>query len=190
MHIVYGGAFNPPTIAHLKVYQYLKEKLPLTKFTYLPVSNAYTKSELISNHHRLAMLKLVTKGYDDIDISDLEMTDDQFQGTYQSLVRLSDDSSEEVAFVIGADNVKSLSKWIMAKSLISEFKIIVLSRDDIDVEAIIDHDDMLKHYRDQFLIFNDFDEAVSSTEFRKTHDASMVHDAVYDYIKSHQLYER
>ncbi len=188
MHIIYGGAFNPPTIAHLEVYKFLKRKLDVRRFTYLPVSSAYTKSELVSNTHRLNMLKLMTKDYDDIDISDIEMTDDRFQGTYYSLVRLSDDTDDEVGFVIGADNVKGLSNWIMAPSLLSEFTIIILNRDDIDVQAIIDNDPLLKRYKSHFKIYKAFDLDVSSTAFRITHDQTMVTDEVYNYIKDQDLY--
>ncbi len=190
MHVVYGGAFNPPTIAHLEVFYYIDDRLPVTRFTYLPVSSAYTKSSLVSNYHRLKMLELMTKSVDKIVISDLEMRDELFEGTYQSLVRLSDDSREEVAFVIGADNVSDLSDWKMASSLLGEFKLIVLGRNGIDVRTIIDSDDFLSKYRDNFIVLDDFNCDVSSTAFRDTLDPSMVHEDVYQYIVDQDLYKR
>ena len=189
MHIVYGGAFNSPTVAHLQVYLFVEEKLPVKRITFLPVSSAYTKSELISNGHRLAMLKLMTQRYDDVDICDIEMRDDTFRGTYQTLIRLSDTSNEPLAFVIGADNVVALSSWKMAKSLLSEFKIIILNRHHIDIDVLIDKDPLLREFKDQFIIFNDFNFEGSSTEFRHTYDATLVDDKVFDYIKTHDLYK-
>ena len=190
MHVVYGGAFNPPTVAHLEAYRFLTARLPVKRFTYLPVSNAYTKSELASDYHRLNMLKAMTEGLDDVDISDLEMKDDTFKGTYQSLVRLSDDSRDTVAFVIGADNVPTLPRWKWAGSLLGEFKIIVLGRDGIHARDMIEGDDLLRRYKDNFIVFDEFSCPVSSTEFRKTMDAKMVHRAVMDYIEEHDLYSR
>ena len=190
MHIVYGGAFNPPTRAHLEVYHFLKKNLPLKRFTYLPVSNAYTKSELVSNYHRLNMLKLMTKDYPDIAISDLEIQDHDFLGTYQSLIRLSDDDYQETAFVIGADNLADLKNWKMAESLMSEFRIIILNRENIAIDSLIENDAVLQKHRHNFILFSRFLSPVSSTEFRKTLDPSMVTDDVYEYIKKHGLYKR
>ncbi len=190
MHVVYGGAFNPPTVAHLEAYHFLKARLPIKRFTYLPVSNAYTKSELASDYHRLNMLRAMTHDLKDVDISDLEMKDDTFKGTYQSLIRLSDDTTTTVAFVIGADNVPSLPRWKWAGSLLGEFKIIVLGRDGIDARKRIEGDVFLNQYRDNFIVFDDFNCPVSSTEYRRTMDSSMVHQAVIDYIEEHDLYSR
>ena len=190
MHIVYGGAFNPPTRAHLEVYHFLKKKLPIKRFTYLPVSNAYTKSDLVSNYHRLNMLKIVAQDAPDIIISDLEIQDSEFLGTYQSLVRLSDDDFQETAFVIGADNLMDLKRWKMAESLMSEFRIIVLNREGIDIDKLINEDEILKKHRHNFIIFKDFDSPVSSTRFRETLDSSMVEEEIYEYIEEHGLYKR
>lgn len=189
MHIIYGGAFNPPTKAHLEVYHFLKKELAFDSFIYLPVSSAYTKGELASNYHRLRMLKLMTKPYDDISISDLEMIDNEFLGTYQSLIRLSDDLEGECAFVIGADNLKDLPSWKMAESLLSEFKFIVLNR-QLDIQSIIDASPVLKKHEHHLMIFNHFDAKMSSTLFRETLDPSMVTDEVYHYIMDHDLYKR
>ena len=190
MNIVYGGAFNPPTKAHLNVYHYLKARLNIKRFTFLPVSNAYTKSDLASNYHRLNMLKLLVKDYEDIHISDLEIQDQEFLGTYQSLIRLSDHTFLETAFVIGADNLKEMKSWKMAESLMSEFKIIVLNRNHVDIEAMIEQDPILKKHQHNFLIFQDFDQNISSTAFRESFDSTMVEEDVYQYIVKHGLYER
>ena len=135
------------------------------------------------------MLKVMTKPYEDIRISDLEILDSEFLGTYQSLIRISDELVGECAFVIGADNLPYLHTWIMAESLLSEFKIIVLNRQS-DIDAIIEQDDILKKHRHNLIVFNDFDNQISSTNFRETFDPTMVDQAVYDYIKEHQLYKR
>ncbi len=56
MKIVFGGAFNPVTNAHIKVYEYLNSKLAADEFIFLPVSSNYAKSDLVSNNHRIMML--------------------------------------------------------------------------------------------------------------------------------------
>lgn len=188
MKVVYGGAFNPVTKAHIKAYKYIMKQLNAEEFIFLPVSNAYTKSELLSNYHRVKMLELATSGYDNVKISKLEMEDDDFIGTYQSLIRLSDSENCDIGFIIGADNLLYLHKWLNIKSLLSEFKIIVLKRNDIDILDLIKNDPLLKEYLDSFIIFDDFDVKISSSLFRETFNKDLITSEVYDYIIDNDLF--
>jgi nicotinic acid mononucleotide adenylyltransferase len=55
----------------------------------------------------------------------MECEDSDYLGTYQSLIRIQEaNPTEEVVFVIGADNLAKLHKWINAESLLSEFRFI------------------------------------------------------------------
>lgn len=188
MIIVFGGAFNPVTNAHIKVYQHLNEIYPEATFMYLPVSNLYTKSYLVGDYHRLNMLRLATKQFNNVVVSEIEMEDSDFLGTYQSLIRISDKYQEEVYFVVGADNVLTMEKWINIDGILSEFKIIVLGRSDIDVKSFVLENKVLKRHPKSFIIFEDFKVDVSSTEFRETFDQTMVPKPVYDYIIENELY--
>ncbi len=188
MKIVFGGAFNPVTNAHIDVYQFLIEKLSADEFIFLPVSNAYTKSELASNYHRVNMLKIATKRFNDISISKLEIDDINYLGTYQSLIRLCDCHNCDISFVIGADNLVNMQDWINIEGILSEFTIIVLGRNGIDISAAINSDSILKKYLSSFIIFKDFNINISSTSFRETFDQSQVNKEVYQYIIDHNLY--
>ncbi len=188
MKIVFGGAFNPVTNAHILVYKFLKEKLMVEEFIFLPVSNAYTKSELVSNYHRLNMLKIATKQFKDVVISDLEINDSNYLGTYQSLIRLADKKASELSFVIGADNLLKMDKWINIEGILSEFKIIVLGRNKLNIERIISENPLLNKFRKSFLIYEQFDVDISSTSFRKTFDRTKLDDEVFQYIIDHNLY--
>ena len=156
MKVIFGGAFNPVTNAHIKVCQYIQQKMDVEEFIFLPVSSAYTKSDLASNYHRLNMLKLATKNCDKALVSSLEIEDNDFLGTYKSLIRFYDKYEDDIAFVIGADNLELMDKWINIEGILSEFKIIVLGRDNIDINQMIDENDVLNKYKDNFIIFKDF----------------------------------
>ena len=189
MIIVFGGAFNPPTIAHLAIYHHILKHLPCSNFIYLPVSNLYTKRSLASNFHRLEMLKLMIKDLPKASISTMEFDDSDYLGTYQSLIRFQDNyPNEEIVFVIGADNLAKLHKWINAESLLSDFRFVVINRSHTDIKkAIMDNPALTKHI-DNFIILPDFDIEISSTTFRENFDQSLVTDEVYHYIQIHQLY--
>jgi len=161
MKIVFGGAFNPVTNAHIKVYQFITKELDCDEFIFLPVSNAYTKSELVSNYHRVNMLKIATKQFNDVSISKLEIDDINYLGTYQSLIRLCDSNNCDITFVIGADNLKNMHKWINIKGILSEFKIIVLGRNGIDIDLAIRSNPILEKHRSNFNIYEKFNIDVS-----------------------------
>ena len=188
MKVVFGGAFNPITKAHMDVYHYLKERLDFNEFIFLPVSSAYTKSELASNYHRLNMLEIVTKDYPDIEVSKLEIDDSDFLGTYQSLIRLYDKKEDDLYFVVGADNLFKMHKWINIKGILSEFKVVILGRNNLNIEELIKEREVLNQYRQSFLIFEDFKRDISSTTFRETLNNEDVEDEVYQYIEENQLY--
>jgi nicotinate-nucleotide adenylyltransferase len=188
MRIVFGGAFNPVTKAHIDIVEFLKKEYPTSKFTFLPVSSAYTKRSLASDYHRLNMLNLAIDGYEDVDVSTLEMSDTDFLGTYQSLIRLSDLYEEDIYFVMGADNLNHVDKWINASGLLSEFKFIVLGRDDINITDVFQNHHLLQRFKENFIVYDDFKVDISSTAFRTSFDQSYVLEAVYEYIIENNLY--
>ncbi len=188
MVVVFGGAFNPPTIAHKEIYFHIKKSIEFSHFIYLPVSNLYTKSSLISNMHRLRMLELLVKELENASVSSLELDDTEFLGTYVSLKRIQKKYNEEVAFVIGADNLNNLHNWKHAKSLLKEFKFIVINRNKLDILEFIRNNIFLKEYIDNFIILPKFNMNVSSTIFRETFDPEYVIDSIFEYIMQHNLY--
>jgi len=189
MIVVFGGAFNPPTIAHKRICEHVKANLPVSQFIYLPVSNLYTKRSLASNFHRLQMLKLITANQPNTMVSSIELEDSEYLGTYQSLIRIQERyPHDQVAFVIGADNLFKLYKWINVRGLLTEFKIIVINRNRVDIDSFIQTEPLLKLYRNSFIVLPEFVCDVSSTAFRETFDNQLVEPAVYDYIMSHELY--
>lgn len=189
MIVVFGGAFNPPTVAHLGIYHHVVKHLPCSKFIFLPVSNLYTKRSLASNYHRLEMLKLLTKDLDNVQVSTIEFDDSDYLGTYQSLIRIQDTyPNHEVVFVIGADNLAKLHKWINAESLLSDFRFVVINRNHTNIEQVIMENPVLAKHRQSFIILPDFDVEISSTSFRENFNPSLVSQEVFDYIQIHQLY--
>ncbi len=188
MIVVFGGAFNPVTNAHVEVYKYVDSKFEDVRFIFLPVSSAYTKSDLASNYDRLNMLDLAMEKYDNVTVSDLEISDSDFLGTYQSLIRLMDFYDEELAFVVGADNLIGMEDWINVEGFLSEFKIIVLGRNSIDPLKTIKANNVLNKFESSFIIFEDFEMNISSTGFRDSFDPSLVPEEVYEYIIENELY--
>lgn len=184
MKIIYGGSFNPPTVAHKSIYNFLDSKLDFNEFIYLPVSKKYGKEYLESNEDRYNMLSLITKDLPKAKVSSAEFKDDAYLGTYHYLKGQGDDTY----FLMGSDNLLTIKSWINYKLLIKECKFIVIERDKEDMESFINNDKELSKYRDNFILFDDFDCDASSSKYRNEKDESIIPTEVLDYIKEHKLY--
>lgn len=184
MIIVYGGAFNPPTKAHYEIAKMLIDKFNPDTFYFLPVGNKYKKDGMASYEERFNMLNILADKLKNCTVSDKE-NEDSFRGTYYVLKDFSL-VDNDLYFVMGADNFDYLDKWIMADSLIKEFKFIILTRKGYDIYKLIEE----KYYehKENFLPI-EIDYPISSTDFRNNKDQSILLDEVYEYIKENKLYE-
>lgn len=187
MNIVYGGSFNPPTLAHLEIIDLLIERFKPENVIILPVGKKYVlKTNLASDLDRLNMLKLMLKDKKVI-ISTLEMEDTKFKGTFYSLEELGKTYSD-LYFVLGADNLCNLKSWINYQGLMEKYNFIALSRDGLDCSNYIKNNycEYLKHF-----ITVEFNNPISSSMIRNsiTKHKNMLDSDVYEYIVKNKLYE-
>ena len=182
--IIYGGAFNPPTLAHKEIGKYLINKYPTKKLVYLPTNSFYNKNDLVSFKDRLKMTKLLVKDLGkSVKVSAYEGRAHKFNGTYHTLIHF-----KHPYFVIGADALQNLSKWIQAEKLISENKFIVVPRSGFNVEEIMKQD-ILTKFRDHFIIEKELKESnISSTAYRNEKKDELLTEEVKDYIEKKGLY--
>ena len=185
MDILYGGAFNPPTIAHYQIIKFITQKFANCKLIILPANNSYKQTNTVDVFHRVKMLELLIKDLPgDINISDYELKLDKFLGTYYTLKHFN-----HPYFVIGADQLASIETWIKYPDIIIENKFIVFPRNNIDISAIIANNKILNQNKNHF-IFIDFEEInISSSMFREKHDNRLINQEIYEYIKENKLYE-
>lgn len=186
MIIVYGGTFNPPTKAHEKIANLLIDKYNPQKFIFLPVGDSYTwKDNFVSFTHRKKMLELVFKKKI-FEISSLE-NKEQYQGTYWALNKIKETYQNDLYFVMGADNLLELDKWINYKKLISEYKFIVLTRKGYDAAFLIK-----EKYFDNYNNFQvvNFELEISSKKFRENPKLTyFLNEKILKYIRRNNLYE-
>lgn len=186
MNIIYGGSFNPPTIAHVTIAQFLMTRFKDAKFIFMPTANHYEKKNLLESTHRVNMLELVC---DELgkraSVSTQEIEDPLFLGTYNLLK-----GYENPYFVMGADNLLGISRWIRYPDIIFENKFFIIPRPGIDLERIFAENDVLKAAKNNFQILTDFPHLdVSSSRFRETKEETLVLPSVYQYIQENHLYE-
>lgn len=185
MRFLYGGAFNPPTIAHYNIVKYLYNNYRDAKIIILP-TNTYYKSNTQSFNDRKNMLTLMLKEFRDrIEISDFEEKQKSFTGTYLTLKAFN-----HPCFVMGADQIFKLDTWINFQALVEENKFLVFPRANINVLDYLNNHEILQKYINKFIIIKDFKELViSSSLYRSELDSSLLTNEVSDYIKQNNLYQ-
>jgi nicotinate-nucleotide adenylyltransferase len=187
MNIVYGGAFNPPTIAHQYIIKTLLNKFDDANIIVLPVGNDYDKKHLLEFNHRFEMLKLMTKPFKNrVIVSDLEEKQG-FKGTIAALNQLSK-TYDQLYFVIGSDHLESLKTWIDYQELLETYSFIVMNRNHYMTQN--QAEELFKDIKHHF-VFVEFDMEISSSMIRSDihkHKKFLTND-VYKYIKKHELYE-
>lgn len=178
MLLVYGGSFNPITEAHYEIAKLLKDKYN-SNFVFVPVGNSYSKKNLIDFNHRFNMVSIVANKLNArvIDNEDNE----KYLGTYDLLKKLQKED-KDIYFILGADNIVNLNNWINAKSLIKEFKFIVLTRDNIEFDF------SMFEYPQNFEVVKIVSD-ISSSEFRENKNINIIDEDVLKYIKENNLYE-
>lgn len=196
MIAVCGGSFNPPTKAHIEMIKKVGNLNYIEKTIILPVGDFYNKEELVSSEHRINMLNLIFDGMDKFIVSDLEAKSDKQLKTLESLRLIKECyPDKDIAFVMGADNLKDIKNWYKYEKILSGFNFIVFDRDNLSALDIIKNDVVLKDYRHKFFIERlNVENGISSTKVRKLikenkrYSEYLQYD-VYEYIKKNKLYK-
>ena len=130
MHILYGGSFNPPTLAHEAIIKKINDLFKPTKIIIMPVGRSYTRKDHQANIDRIKMLELIAKKYKNVEISDYEINN-PFNGTIKTLEYLENLYQAKFSFVMGADNLLEIKTWIDYEELLKNYHIICFNRNNL-----------------------------------------------------------
>ena len=179
---VYVGSFNPVHVGHIHIVNYLIDNNYLDKVIIIPTGNYWDKNDLIDIKHRINMLKFYES--DKILINDKL---NNYDYTYQVLDKLKEEYINDYLYLImGADNIINFHKWKNIDNILKN-KVIVLNRNDINIEDYIDG-----FYKNKFIIINNFKPInISSTDIRENYKKYIKYldKRVYNYINEFNLYK-
>lgn len=193
---IFGGSFNPPLNSHFSLAQQIvNEYENIENVIFVPVNSKYQKEGLLENKHRYNMLKLVCDKNQNFIVSDIELKQEKQLYTIETLELLQKQYPNNIiCFTIGTDNLKQISTWGEAKRLVTDFKILVLERDEDSMDEIIKQDSFLLEHKDSFIkLKENIRSNISSTFVREKIRRGksiryLTPDEVYYYIKEHNLY--
>lgn len=114
--LVACGAFNPPTLAHLRMMEMAKEHMNLLGYEVVggyisPVNDVYGKPGLIPAKHRLEMVRLTIEDANWLYVDDWEALLSEWTPTAQVLQKIANQTTENtrVMLVAGSDICKSFN---------------------------------------------------------------------------------
>ena len=134
---ILGGSFDPPTIAHIQIACEVYNNIPeISEVLIIPCGDGRSdKSLRTPSSHRLKMLKLILEDLINeeipIKIDTTEIEKGEYIPTYFLLKDLEKKfPDKEFVFIIGSDLIDGLYSWDESEKLASEFKFIIIKRDN------------------------------------------------------------
>lgn len=189
---IFGGCFNSPHQMHKDIALNLIKKNYLDKVIYVPTGNFYKKDNLASDIDRYNMLKLMLEDTSNLEVSDYEFG--KLKYTYQTLTYFKNQyPNADIYFILGSDNLKELDSWKEYEYILSNFKILVIRRNNDNIDEIIN-----KYYKwkENIIIADISLNYISSTQIRNylkesgtiNITSNMIGENVLKYIVSNKLY--
>ncbi len=150
--LVFGGAFNPPTRAHIDLAEAALQQCGCDRVIFVPTKMRYIEEDQKKNFaftdaERLAMLKSIAKNRSWMEVCDYELTAPQQPRTYETLCHLKE-QGYECTLLFGSDKLPELEHgWKYVGEICRTFGIAVMERSGDDCRAVIDNDPYLSSLR-------------------------------------------
>jgi nicotinate-nucleotide adenylyltransferase len=127
---LYGGAFNPPHLAHLFAVQYLLTCSHVDQVWVMPSAQHAFGKNMAPFELRYLMLQRTLKDLSHVHISRFEYEVNTLSGkTYDTLHALDHHYPHyEFSLVIGADNLTESYRWYRFEEIVNRWSLIVLGR--------------------------------------------------------------
>ncbi len=172
--LVFGGAFNPPTNAHIQLAKYAMEQVGAQKVIFVPTKQSYVlqeqrKDSSFTDIERLHMLEKIAKSNPWMVISDYEISQNCQPRTYETLCYLKN-LGYEISLLFGLDKLLELETgWLHIDEICEQFGIVCMTRSNDDIDAMIENSSYLKERKQYITIVHTPEnyQMISSTKVRK-----------------------
>lgn len=128
---LYFGTFNPIHVGHLVIANYMADFTNLDQVWLVvsPHNPLKEKSTLLTDYHRLALVKVAIDDNPKLKASDIEFNLPKPSYTATTLAYLKDKFPQhEFALIMGEDNLRTLHKWYNHEVILKNHKIYVYPR--------------------------------------------------------------
>ena len=190
-----GGAFDPITIGHVKVAQFVLSRLhSVEEVWFTPCHEHKYGKRMESAPNRVEMILKAIEGNNKLFCCDYEVVEQLSGATIETVRKMNKTPSfkhYDFNVIIGLDNANTFHKWVEAERLIKEVGFIVVPRRGVERDLSVNW------YLEQPHVFLDAKTEIpeiSSTEIRRqlkenrTVKPEQLDERVYQYILSNELY--
>ena len=133
---IYGGAFDPIHLGHIKIALQVAAQPEISQLRLLPCYAHPGKRTIhTSATHRYNMLKLIAGDSLIVDHSELDRKDISYTTDTAKYMRETLGHQVPIALVLGADAYNEINDWHHAKQLPSLLHLIVVARPNIELHS-------------------------------------------------------
>ena len=195
---IYGGTFNPPHLGHIQAAAQAIDALGLDRLLLIPDRIAPHKvmpSNSASPEQRLEMLRLASRNYPKMEVSDIELKREGPSYTYETVEQLNAMYPDaQLVLMMGTDMFLSFHTWRNPERILKHASLGVMYRGEKGEAQAIDRckENMEEHGAKVELVDNQV-LAISSTNLRRLIAFrcadEFLPDGVGDYIRENGLYD-
>ncbi len=148
---ILGGTFSPPHIGHLAMARAAKNGLLLDKIIFIPCGEPPHKDKNLvwDSALRLRLTKALVAHEENMTVSDIEI---RFEGKSYTAKTLSylkkEDEENHFFFIVGADSLCYMDKWMTPEIIFKNAEIAVLDREGYSDRNIDEYASFLKEKYD------------------------------------------
>ncbi len=169
---IYGGAFDPPHVGHIRAAAFAAESLLLDKMLLIPTCvspHKMASSKSASGAHRLEMLKIAAEQYSRLCPSSIELDRGGQSYTYETVQQIKKENPDaELVLFMGTDMFLSFLNWRNPHIILENASIGVFYRGQKqEIEAIEKQKQVMESRGAKvYLVENPVTE-ISSTQLRR-----------------------
>lgn len=165
---LYGGSFDPPHNGHIDVINKALNALDIDKLIIVPAyRNPFKQKVYATTSQRLKWLQTLFNNSEKVEVSDFEIKQNRSVTSYETVTHYQT-QYETIYFIIGADNLKGLSRWHQFDYLNTHLTWVVATRNGI----------MIPNAMMRLNVNVD----ISSSDIRSYLDHEHIPDAIFDDV--------
>ena len=126
---IIGGTFNPIHNGHVHIAHTVKEALNIKEVIFIPAGISVFKPHAKHNkYHRLNMVKLALSDYPYFNVSDIEINNNDFSYTINTIQQIKELYKKDIYFIIGTDALEKIFNWKNINNLFNLCKFVIINR--------------------------------------------------------------
>ena len=194
---IMGGTFNPIHLGHLILAEHAYEQLELDEVLFVPSGNPYMKeyADVLDAKTRIDLVGEAIEDNSHFALSRIEVDRGGNSYSYETIAALKEANPDtEYFFMVGADSLFMMDKWMCPEKIFNEVTIAVAIRGGYTDEKLEAQINILEEkYNIKIVRLNSRSVDISSTQIRARVKEGksiryMVHYKTAEVIKKKRLY--